>query len=416
MRIQQYLCRAAAGFFAVALLLTAPADASVQVTGVPEWVRPTISGPVEAVWEEVLRSRDIDSGLKTLRIVAERIFPGAGIDSLALSGEDLRVGLSLGAPPPGGWKVSVDPPELAPELETLFREDMGDIASQLEGMIAPLPVESLSWAGQAFQQETIRMLTGRVPGWYPSILFVRGKEGEIEVLVSFRALSPVIIAYSPRISSRTLPRILQTEITDNALEALAPFIGLPGEWVDRHRGPIEEMVAGTLETKWAAREVRGEVTVGITPERIAPVDIRVESDRYTLQAWAAVSLGSDERHPEIGIHLGRMASLGKNWDLELYGEWVATTNDLSVESRWGARWPAWPDVWIGAEIAYPGENIWYRVWFEEILPRVYLWGRFNNDGDAVAGIGWRFGGYLAWELYYDSRDEDRICVKLVGNL
>jgi hypothetical protein len=111
-----------------------------------------------------------------------------------------------------------------------------------------------------------------------------------------------------------------------------------------------------------------------------------------------------------------MASPGKNWDLELYGEWVATTNDLSVESRWGARWTAWPDVWIGAEIAYPGENIWYRVWFEEILPRVYLWGRFNNDGDAVAGIGWRFGGYLAWELYYDSRDEDRICVRLVGNL
>jgi len=37
------------------------------------------------------------------------------------------------------------------------------------------------------------------------------------------------------------------------------------------------MVAGTLETKWAAREVRGEVTVDIIPERIAPVDIRVES-------------------------------------------------------------------------------------------------------------------------------------------
>nr|HPK43341.1 hypothetical protein [Synergistales bacterium] len=201
-----------------------------------------------------------------------------------------------------------------------------------------------------------------------------------------------------------------------ALEALAPFIGLPGEWVDRHRGPIEAMVAGNLETKWAAREVRGEVTVDITPERIAPVDIRVESDRYTLQAWAAVSLGSDERHPEIGVHLGRMASPVQGWNLELYGEWVAGTNDLHVESRWGVRWPAWPDIWLGAEVAYPGEDIWFKVWFEELLPRVYLWGRLNDDGDAVAGIGWRFGGYLAWELFYDSRDGDRICVRLVGNL
>ncbi|HCP07046.1 MAG TPA: hypothetical protein DIT24_01160, partial [Synergistaceae bacterium] len=238
----------------------------------------------------------------------------------------------------------------------------------------------------------------------------------IEVLVSFNPLSPVIIAYSPRISSRTFPRILQSEIADNALEALAPFLGLPGDWVNRHRRSIEELVAGTLETKWAAREVRGDVTVGITPERIAPVEIRVESDRYTLQAWAAVHLGSDERHPEIGVHIGRMTSPIKGWELEIYGEFVAATNDLDLESRWGARWSAWPDVWIGSEIAYPGEDVWFRVWLDEILPRVYLWGRLNGEGDSVAGIGWRFGGYLAWELYYDNRDEDRISVRLVGNL
>ena len=416
MRIRQHLCRAAAGFFAVALLLTAPAGASVRVTGVPEWIGPTISRPLDAVWEEVLLSKDPASGLKTLRIVAERIFPGITIEDVTLSGEELRVDLSLGVPPPGGWRVSVNSPGLVPELDALFQQDLGDVATRLEKMIAPLPVVSLSWAGQSFQQEALGMLTEAVPGWNPSTLFVQGKEGGIEVHISFSALPPVIIAYSPRISSRTLPRILQTEITDNALESLAPFIGLPGEWFERHKAAIEAMVAGTLETKWAAREVRGEVTVDIIPERIAPVDIRVESDRYTLQAWAAVSLGSDERHPEIGVHLGRMVSPVQGWNLELYGEWVAGTNYLHVESRWGVRWPAWPDIWLGAEVAYPGEDIWFRVWFEELLPRVYLWGRLNDDGDAVAGIGWRFGGYLAWELFYDSRDGDRICVRLVGNL
>lgn len=416
MRASKFFRRAAAGFFAVALLFTAPALASVKVAGVPEWIRPTISGPVEAVWEEVLRSRDPGSGLQTLRIVVERIFPGVVIEGIELSGEELLLDLSFEDPPPGGWEVSVKLPDLVPELEALFYGDMGDAADQLREMIAPLPVDSLSWAGQAFQQETVGMLTDRIPGWYPSILFVQGIDGQIEVLVSFNPLSPVIIAYSPRISSRTFPRILQSEIADNALEALAPFLGLPGDWVNRHRRSIEELVAGTLETKWAAREVRGDVTVGITPERIAPVEIRVESDRYTLQAWAAVHLGSDERHPEIGVHIGRMTSPIKGWELEIYGEFVAATNDLDLESRWGARWSAWPDVWIGSEIAYPGEDVWFRVWLDEILPRVYLWGRLNGEGDSVAGIGWRFGGYLAWELYYDNRDEDRISVRLVGNL
>ncbi|KUK60875.1 MAG: hypothetical protein XD83_1290 [Synergistales bacterium 57_84] len=123
MRVSQLLCRAAAGFFAVAL--------------------------------EVLRSRDPGSGLQTLRIVVERIFPGVVIEGIELSGEELLLDLSFEDPPPGGWEVSVKLPDLVPELEALFYGDMGDAADQLREMIAPLPVDSLSWAGQAFQQETV---------------------------------------------------------------------------------------------------------------------------------------------------------------------------------------------------------------------------------------------------------------------
>lgn len=416
MRLDRFFLGAAAGFFAVALVFAPSALASVTVTGVAEWVRPTIAGPMEAVWEELEQGDATGREEGTLRIVAERLFPGLSIKGISISGGNLFLDVAFQDPPAGGWLVAIERPELIPELAGLFDDDLGDARRMLEDMISPVPAGSLSWTGQAFQKESWRILSERVPGWSPSLLFLQRNDGGLSVSVRFHALPPVVIAYTPRISSRTLPRILQSEITDDALEVLAPFIGLPGDWFVLHERVIEGMVAEALESKWATRDMMGRVSVGITPERIAPVEIKVESDRYTLQAWAAVHLGSDERHPEINVHIGRMTSPIRGWDLEIYGEFVATTNDLGLESRWGARWSAWPDIWVGAEIAYPGEDVWFRVWLDEILPRVYLWGRLNGEGDSVAGLGWRFGGYLAWELYFDSRDEDRISVRLVGNL
>jgi len=415
-RLDRFFLGAAAGFFAVALVFAPSALASVTVTGVAEWVRPTIAGPMEAVWEELEQGDATGREEGTLRIVAERLFPGLSIKGISISGGNLFLDVAFQDPPAGGWLVAIERPELIPELAGLFDDDLGDARRMLEDMISPVPAGSLSWTGQAFQKESWRILSERVPGWSPSLLFLQRNDGGLSVSVRFHALPPVVIAYTPRISSRTLPRILQSEITDDALEVLAPFIGLPGDWFVLHERVIEGMVAEALESKWATRDMMGRVSVGITPERIAPVEIKVESERYNFQAWAAIHLGSDERYPEIGIHLGRRTAPFRGWDLELYGEWVASTNDLSVESRWGARWSPWPDIWVGVELAYPGEDLWYRVWLEEILPRVYLWGRVNSEGDAVAGIGWRFGGYLAWELYYDNRDEDRISVRLVGNL
>lgn len=410
------LSRAAAVFFAVALLLTGPASASVSVRGTPEWIRPTISGPMGAVWDEISRTGDPRQNRQMLEIVIERLFPGTRIMEIGIAGEDLILDLSFDDPPPGGWIVRVEQPDLLPELRALFADDIGDAADILREMIATLPVESITWAGQAFQSSAVSLLGERVPGWSPSLIFMQALDGSLEVAVSFQALPPVVVAYSPRISSRTLPRILQSEVADNALEVLAPFIGLPGAWVSRHEDRIEDMAASALEGKWASRDIKGKVTVGITPERIAPVEVKVESEIYTLQAWAAISIGSDERHPELGVHFGRKTKPFRDWELELYGEWLARANDLSIESRWGARWSAWPDVWIGVEIAYPDEDLWYRVWVEELFPKVYFHGRFGDGGDYVGALGWRFDEFLSGELYYDSRDGDSISVRLVGNL
>ena len=415
-----YILRAAAGFFAVALLLVQPvvqpASAAVQVNGVPEWLVPTISGPTQAVWDEAVRSHDPEAREKMLRIVIQRLFPGITLKNVSFSGEEIILDLAFEDASLEEWRITLEPPDLSRGLLSLFEGDAGDAADLLKGMLEPLPLDSLGWAGQAFQRSAGEILSERLPGWTPSFLFRQLKDGSLELHVRFNPLPPLVAAYSPRIRSGTLPRLLQSEISDEALEVLSSFIGLPGEWVRRHGKAIEKMTGEALESKWAAREMREKVSVTITPARVAPVDIRVESDRYTLKGWVAASVGSDERHPEIGVFLGRRTAPFPKWELELYSELLAMTNDLSLESRWGCRWSTWSDIWVGAEWVYPESGIWYRVWVEEPVPKLYMWGRFNGEGDSNAALGWRFGEYLSGELYYDSRDGDGVRVRIIGNL
>ena len=406
---------AAAGFFAVALLFTGPAWADVRVKGLPEWLTATVAGPVDAVWQEVSRRHDAASRERMLELVVKRLFPGIRVEGIEIPGEDLVLSVAF-AERGSTWDVALIYPALGPDLISLFASDLGDASDVLSEMLRPLPVDCIGWAGQPFLQRAEGILSERLPGWSPSFIFRQSKDGSMGLEASFHPLPPVVVAYSPRIRSGSLPRLLQAEISDGALEVLSSYVGLPTPWVKRHSMAIERLAALSLESRWAARDIRGKVDVSITPDRVAPVDVRVESDRYTLKGWVAASLGSEERHPELGIFLGRRIDLPGGRGPEIFTELIAVTNDFSLESRWGLRFQVWEDIRLGAEWVLPENRAWYRVWADEILPGIYLWGRFNAEGDSNAALGWRFGEYLSGELYYDSRDGDGLRVRVIGEL
>ena len=406
---------AAAGFFAVALLFTGPAWAGVRVEGLPDWLTTTVAGPVEAVWQEVSKRHDAGSRERMLELVVKRLFPGLRVKGIEILGEDLLLSVAF-AEKGSTWDLDLIHPALGPDLIPLFASDLGDAADVLSEMLRPLPVDCIGWAGQSFLRKAEGILSERLPGWSPSFIFRQNKDGTMGLEASFHPLPPVVVAYSPRIRSGSLPRLLQAEISDGALEVLSSYVGLPTPWVKRHSRAIERLAALSLESRWAARDIRGKVDVSITPDRVAPVDVRVESDRYTLRGWVAASLGSEERHPELGIFLGRRLEIPQGRGPEIFTELIAMTNDFSLESRWGLRFQLWNDINLGAEWALPENRGWYRVWVDEILPSIYLWGRFSEDGDSNAALGWRFGEFLSGELYYDSRDGDGLRVRVIGEL
>ncbi|KUK99722.1 MAG: Uncharacterized protein XE12_1577, partial [Synergistales bacterium 54_9] len=395
--------KAAVVLWAVAFLIVgAKAEAGVTVSGVPGWLEAPVKRSLEAVWKEVVQ-RSSPGRERVVELVAKRLFPGLDISEIRGFGEDLFVYFDTRESERLSWNVVVKKPELPGFLERPFLEDASGLETAATEMLDSLPLEVFRWAGEDFQAGIGKVIAESLPGWKPSYVF-SSDEGKSVLEMAFTPQEPVVIAFSPRLSSRTLPLALQSKLHEETLEVTSQLIGLPADWVARHKNRIEDYVADSLEERWAARELKGRVEVNIRPDRIAPVDVQVESSMYTLQAWLGVYAGSDERHPEAGIHAGRIIQPFSGWEIEAYGEFIIKVNDGDVDPRAGLRWKFDQDIWIGVERSFEDDEYWGRIWFDEILPKIYAWGRFREDGESEAGLGWMLGEHLSWELYYDSRD------------
>jgi len=407
--------KAAVVLCAVAFLVTgAKAEAGVTVSGVSEWLEAPVNRSLEAVWQEVVK-RVSPERERVVELVVKRLFPGLVIKDIRAVGENLFITLDTKESKRLAWDVIVEKPELPRFLGKPFEEDISGLKKTAVEMLDSLPLEVFRWAGEDFQAGMDEIINDRLPGWNPSYVFSsEGGKGVLEI--AFTPQEPVVIAFSPRLSSRTLPLALQSKLHEETLEVTSQIIGLPTAWVAKHKNSIEDYIAVSLEGKWAARELKGRVEVNIKPGRIAPVDVSVESSEYTLQVWMGVYAGSDERYPEVGIHAGRIMQPFSGWEIESYGEFIIKVNDGDITPRLGLRWKFDKDIWIGVERSFEDDEYWGRIWLDEVLPEIYAWGRFREDGESEAGLGWMLSEHLFWELYYDSRDEDDLSFRIIGNL
>jgi len=399
---------------AVAFLLNQKAYASVKVEGVPSWLSGAMQRSLDAVWNEAAR-RNLSNKEEILRLVAKRLFPGLVIESLKEDGLNLYVAFEVSEENASGWKVLIDVPKLSGYLSILFAEDLGTLQEELEGMLDHLPFDVLRWSASDFRKRAQEIIAKNLPGWNGMLVFTQ--EGGIPVLeVSFSPKEPVVVAFKTSFTSLSLPNVLQADLEEEALEVLSTYVGLPVEWVSKHKKAISRKVALDLEDKWQARKLKGKVEVNLTPQTVSTLKVNVESQKYVLRAWLATYIGAEGRPPEVGVHFGRRTVPISGFDLEAYGEGIIKVDDGDVESRLGARWLLWKNIWIGAERAFPDDEYWGRVWFDEIFDKVYGWARYSEEDEVEAGLGWRIREHIFWELFYDSREEDEFCVRLVGNL
>ncbi len=406
----------AAALFLICAPLPCAGAREIGVEGAPYWLRQSVERSLRSVLGELaLRPELSDHDLvRLLSVVAERLFTGY-TPSVTLRGELVHVDLAPESAT--AWKVEINPPPLSPPADEWFALASGELERILPRMLALLPLEALSWADIALKEAIEEACAPVLPGWNPSLLVrLEGSEERKVLRVSFAPKPPLVLAIVPSISSTTLPIAFRSDLKEKILRSLAPVVGLPIEWAAVNKLRIEALATEALRDTNTVSNARATVDVSFSPDQLSPVEAEVESSKYSVRAWMAAYAGAEGRYPEIGLHLGRKALPFTGWDVELYGEWIMSVEDFSLESRWGFRWSPLKNVLIGAEKAFPGNILWYRLSFAGGAHSPYLWWRLSEDGDSMIGLGYRLDGRISLELHYDDRDVDSYSLKAVLDL
>lgn len=415
-RAKRTFIGAAAGILLAAALLFPPsARAGVKVEGVPPWLRERMERSAETVWSEIASGEEAggQKALSLLSMVSERVFTGFSVVEAVRDGQDVLLRLEPGEKIP--WVVEIASPQLSPPVSSWFQEDVSGLEKKIAELLPLLPLDALTWADLSLRDAIASIAAAQVPGWTPGLL-VKLQDGRRILQISFAPRPPLVLAIVPKVYSSSLPVMLRSDLRENMLRTLAPVVGLPIEWAGANRKRIEALAEGKLLDSNTVGNTRATVEVHFQPGQIAPANAEVESPRYSIRAWVAAYAGSDTKFPEIGLHLGRKFVPFSGLTMELYGEWLLSANDFSLESRWGVRWSPWEHIMAGVEQSYPGSVTWYRLWFEGGVNAPYAWWRISEDGDHSAGIGYRINGRISLELHYDGRDDEKISLKAISDL
>ncbi len=385
---------------------TAPCHA-IDVLGLPEWLSPSVTRSLNAVWEEIPDGVNVDRP-GTLQIVADRLFSGYTVEVLP---QTLNIDTPVVRMEPKSipeWLVNLDSANLRPPVSEWFKSDLNGFDKELEALIKALPVEALSWADSALRYTISERLKERLPGWDFS-LQVQLSENNGVLNISFRPAVPLVLAITPSLYSATLPLMFQSDLESKIAPGLSSIIGLPVEWVARHRSEIEAFVKDFLRDRNTISNVRARVDVSFTPASIAKAKVDVNSERLLFKIWMAAYVGMEGYPPELGLLLGWNTRHLTGIDLELYGEAVLKLDDFSFDTRLGFRFLLFSALRLGVELEWPEQNTVYRLqWDEYRLKQPFFWLRWAPAWGYEAALGYRFNEHVSLEIYYNDSQNDKL--------
>ena len=406
----------AAVFTAATLLMfTGSAFAySVETEGVPEWLSQIIERSILAVAERMPGSQSDENKEKVIEVISGKLFDGYKVDSVDIRSGVIKIKLSP-RKTADIWRVEIQVPQIQDPPLHWIKADTALIEEPLNRLILGLPVEALNWCDAGLKEEVLKIIAPVLPGWKPTLMVYSEKE-EFIMKVSLSPELPLVLAVNPTLTSNSLPTLLHQDLREDLMERSAPFIGLPVAWAKRHENEINVWTETFLQTRGVVERTSAEPKASFSAGQVSQMKVNVESRHYTIAAWAALYAGTQDKTGEFGVHLGRKLKTFSRWNMEIYGEAIIELQVWDPEGRFGLRWSPWGDVWAGGEWSTKDDMWWGRINIEPRMHKPYAWFRWREDGEYNAAIGYKATEYISFELHYDSRDEDSICLRMLGNL
>lgn len=390
----------------LALMIFALPCHAMTVSGVPEWLEGAVVRSLNAVWQEIPDSPEIDRE-GTLAIVASRLF--AGYDVKVSTGRDEpAITFSRHENETVSLDVKINIPELRGIALEWFSNDIAGLDYEISKLIDDVPQSALTWADEALRERIRDILKAIVPGWdFSQQIYI--SPASTSITIAFRPSSPMVLAIQPALYSRTIPAVFRTDLEARLIPELSPLIGVPVKWAELHRPEIEKFARDYLTERHAIENLRAEMNIRFSAGAISKLEARVDSQDFLFEMWVAAYAGVEGRYPELGAFFAYGPPFIR-FDPEIYAELIFSLDNFSEVHRIGARLELFSNFWAGAENQWPDNEYFIRIQYNPVRSRLpYVWWRWSPQLEVHEGaLGYRIDEHISIELYYYRTDDDKV--------
>ena len=392
----------------------AAAQGDISIAGLPAWQEALAKQSLNAVEDGISSGVSQGQRAEIIQTVAAKLFSGYRVRAVRAESGLFR--FDFAPLESTEWRVEIKTPQLQGEPLKWFTSDSTDFQSQIAALVKNIPLQSISWSDRALQDMIEAITAKKMPGWSPAVL-IESKDDAAVLTVSFIPVMPLILAVNPTLSSNSLPTLLHGEIREGLMGQFAPFIGIPVKWAALHAPQMKVWAEEYVNNRRVTERSSSYADAEFQAAQISKLNVRVESKYYTIAAWAAVYAGTSDKSAELGVHIGRKVPIvPRKFDMEAYMEGILGLQDWDINGRFGLRWRSIRDLWLGGEWDTKDDKWWGKIAMDPQLHKPYIWLRVREDGKVNGAFGWKATEYLSFEAEYDQRDEDRWCLKMLGNL
>jgi len=282
---------------------------------------------------------------------------------------------------------------MSPAVEELVRSDLADVSTVFSDALAGLPVAAADWATGALKRSLASYMDTHLPEFRADYDIDVDEAARVHLTVYPRL--PVVRTVDLSMRSDTVPNVALLSRRAAMETAVNHLVGVPVEFVARHRTVFEQQLADGLDTTAEFRRLHLTSRVTITPAERMAVMSRTDTTRYRLRltGWADIGRagkqsGGERRDLHVRLHAGQMISAHD----EVYVETDAAPEDVRFDWRVGYARALFPR--LTGELRYDlREDQLSLAGHYELHPRWLL--RYEK---------WTDTGAWEWELRYKLHD------------
>ena len=389
----------------VFLALSTPSYA-LSVSGIPAWLENAVSRSLNAVWQEIPDSPEIDK-YATLELVALSLFAGYDVKVKPMRGEPavfFSEHEKILKP-----DVRIIVPDLRGMSAVWFERDIAGMSDDVSGLLEEVPQSALTWADEALRESIRGIVSERLPGWEFSQQIYISQESTL-ITLSFRPSAKMVLAVKPAIYSRTIPAMFRSDLEAKLIPEFSPLIGTPVKWAERHKNDIEKHAREFLEDRNTVDNLRADVSITFRADTVSDIEARADSKDFMFQMWVAAYAGIEGRYPEAGVFFGFRPDINAP---EIYTELIFSLDDFGVTRRLGGRYNIAGNFFAGIEMQWPENDYFLRFQYIPVkVRRPYGWWRWSPELQAhEAALGYRIDEHVSVEIYYYSMGDDKLGIR-----